>query len=87
MPSFVFKLREIERIVEWFTVKSPESHLGHSHVARNLSHVARNFLVTSPEILVTSPEKKVKSPVSNKKGKRCSFPTTKCGVEKLYLGF
>ena len=43
MPSFVFKLREIERIVEWFTVKSPESHLGHSHVARNLSHVARNF--------------------------------------------
>ena len=80
MPSFVFKLREIERIVEWFTVKSPESHLGHSHVARNLSHVARNFLVTSPE-------KKVKSPVSNKKGKRCSFPTTKCGVEKLYLGF
>ena len=43
MPSFVFKLKEIERIVEWFTVKSPESHLGHSHVARNLSHVARNF--------------------------------------------
>ena len=26
-----------------FTVKSPESHLARSHVARNLSHVARNF--------------------------------------------
>ena len=26
-----------------FTVKTPESHLARSHVARNLSHVARNF--------------------------------------------
>ena len=26
-----------------FTVKSAESHLARSHVARNLSHVARNF--------------------------------------------
>ena len=26
-----------------FTVKSPDSHLARSHVARNLSHVARNF--------------------------------------------
>ena len=26
-----------------FTVKSPESHVARSHVARNLSHVARNF--------------------------------------------
>ena len=26
-----------------FTVKSPESHVARSHVARNLSHAARNF--------------------------------------------
>ena len=26
-----------------FTVKSPDSHLARSHVARNLSHDARNF--------------------------------------------
>ena len=29
--------------VQGFTVKSPESHLAPSHVARNQSHVARNL--------------------------------------------
>ena len=35
----------IDTIVKWlrFTVKSPESHLARSHVARDLSHVDRNL--------------------------------------------
>ena len=38
----------------WQPVKSPESHLARSHVARNPSHVARNFGNVTP--------KKVNSP-------------------------
>ena len=29
-------------------VKSPESHLARSHIARNQSHVARNFYHVAP---------------------------------------
>ena len=39
-----------------FTVKSAESHLARSHVARNLSHVARNFSNVARKKKVKSPE-------------------------------
>ena len=39
-----------------FTVKSPDSHLARSHVARNLSHVARNFSNVARKKKVKSPE-------------------------------
>ena len=40
----------------WWPVKSPESHLARSHVARNRSDVARNSLSCRPKSLVIPPE-------------------------------
>ena len=43
-------------LLKRFIVKSPESHLARSHVARNLSHVARNFSYVARKKKVKSPE-------------------------------
>ena len=42
-----------------FTVKSPESHLARSHVARNLSHVARNFSNVARKKKSSRPKKQI----------------------------
>ena len=54
-----------------FTVKSPESHLARSHVARNLSHVARNFWLCRPKKKSSRPKKQIQ--------KRSEFQTVKRG--------
>ena len=40
-------------------VKSPESHLARSHVARNLSHVARNFSYVARKKRSSRPKKQI----------------------------
>ena len=42
-----------------FTVKSPDSHLARSHVARNLSHVARNFSNVARKKKSSRPKKQI----------------------------
>ena len=52
---YLFTILIVESsLLKRFIVKSPESHLARSHVARNLSHIARNFSYVA--------RKKVESP-------------------------
>ena len=45
--------------MERFTVKSPESHVVRSHVARNLSHVALNFSNVARKKKSSRPKKQI----------------------------
>ena len=46
----------VDNLTDRYTVKSPESHLARSHVARNRSHLARNFSYVARKKKVKSPE-------------------------------
>jgi len=50
-----------ELLTKGFTVKSPESHLARSHVARNQSHVARCFESCRPKFHNAQKDSKIAS--------------------------
>ena len=49
----------VDNLTDRYTVKSPESHLARSHVARNLSHVARNFSYVARKKKSSRPKKQI----------------------------